>query len=174
MFIRTAACLLAGCLVAAACTPARDWRELRPEGSSLVVQFPCKPDRHRRDVRLAGRTVRMHMLVCQDRGTTFALAFADLADPAVVTPALAELRAAALGNVQAAAVREAGLVVPGMTPNPHAMRLIFDGRRPDGAVLQEQAGFFAYGLRVYQASVLASRLAEPEADTFFAALRIAP
>lgn len=171
---RTTVALLAGCLAGAGCTPARDWRELRPEGSSLVAQFPCKPDRHQRDVRLAGRTVRMDMLVCGDRGTTFALAFADMADPAAVTPALDELRAAAVGNVKADAVRETVLTVPGMTPNPRAARLRFDGRRPDGAAVQEQAAVFAFGLRVYQATVLAARLQEPEADTFFGALRVAP
>lgn len=166
--------LLLACLTVAACTPSHEWRELRPEGSSLVAQFPCKPDRHQREVRLAGRMVRMDMLVCADRGTTFALAFADMGDPALVTPALDELRQAASGNLKAQTVHEAPLAVPGMTPNPRAARLGFEGPRPDGAVLQEQAAFFAYGLRVYQATALASRLPETEVDRFLAGLRVAP
>lgn len=174
MLSRTRLAITASGLILAACSPERDWREMRPEGSGLVVQFPCKPDRHHREVRLAGRTVRMDLLVCDDRGTTFAVAYADMADPAVVTAALEELRQAAAGNVKAATVREAALAVPGMTPNPRAGRLQFDGRRPDGGRLQEQAVFFAYGMRVFQATVLASRLQESEAQAFFGALRIAP
>lgn len=174
MPIRIAPWLLALGLATTACSPSRDWRELRPEGSSLVAQFPCKPDRHQREVRLAGRTVRMDMLVCHDRGATFALAFADVADPGAVAPALDELRVAAVGNVKAAAVREATLAVPGMTPNPRAVRLQFDGQRPDGTPVQEQAVFFVYGMRVYQATVLASRLQQAEADTFLGALRVSP
>ncbi|WP_127995590.1 hypothetical protein [Piscinibacter defluvii] len=174
MPIRTLTSLLAIGLAATACSPSRDWRELHPEGSSLRAQFPCKPDRHQREVRLAGRTVRMDMLVCHDRGATFALAFADVADPGAVAPALDELRAAAVGNVKAAAVHETALAVPGMTPNPRAVRLQFDGKRPDGTPVQEQVGLFAYGMRVYQATVLASRLKPAEADTFLGALRVSP
>lgn len=174
MTIRTLVCLLLSGLAASACSPSRDWRELHPEGSSLVTRFPCKPDRHQREVRLAGQTVRMDMLVCQDQGTTFALAFADMADPGAVAPALDELRAAAVGNVKAEAVRETALAVPGMTPNPRAVRLQFDGQRPDGTSVQEQVGLFAYGMRVYQATVLAGRLQPAEADTFLGALRVSP
>lgn len=162
------------CLLAAACSPAIEWRELRPENSSLVARFPCKPDRHWRDVRLSGRTVRMDMLVCAEDGATFAVAFADVADPAAVSAALDELRGAALGNVAATSVRETALLVPGMTPNPRAARLRFEGHRPDGTTVQEQAAFFVFGPRVYQATALASRLREGDAETFFGGLRVAP
>lgn len=164
--------IIAGGLGLAGCSPADEWRELRPEGSGILAMFPCKPDRHGREVRLAGQLRRMEMLVCASNGVTFALTFADIGDPAAVTPAVEEMRAAALGNVAAAEVREQALTVPGMTPNPRAARLRFSGRRPDGAGVQEQAVFFVRGLRVYQATVLAPTVNEPVAETFFGGLRL--
>lgn len=155
-----------------ACAPAHDWRELRPEGSDIVVSFPCKPDRRERSLALSGRPLRMQMLVCSVGATNFVLVFADLDDPAAVAPALAELRAAALANLGATASRVTSLQVPGMTPNAEAARLEFAGKRPDGQAMQEQAAFFAHGLRVYQASVLGPALPVEQADTFFAGLSL--
>lgn len=155
-----------------ACSPAHEWRELRPPDSGIVAMFPCKPDRHARPVTLAGQATRMEMLVCAAGDTTYALAFADIADPSAVAPALAELRAAAIANLDGAGVQEQSLQVPGMTPNPRAVRIRFDGRRPDGAAVQEQAAFFVRGLRVYQASVLAPALPGAAAETFIGGLRL--
>ena len=112
------------------------------------------------------------MLVCSAEGSTYALAFADLPDPASVAPALAELRALAMINIVAAPAPAASLQVPGMTPNPQAARVVLSGWLPDGAVVQEQAAFFAKGMRVYQASVVGSRPAGDAADTFMAALKL--
>jgi hypothetical protein len=68
-----------------ACAPPLDWREFQAEGSGIVATFPCKPDRHSRSVALAAQTVRMEMLVCSAGDVTFALSFADLADPGQVS-----------------------------------------------------------------------------------------
>lgn len=158
-------------LAAAGCSPANDWRELHPEGATVSVQFPCKPDRQARQVRLAQRVVQLDLLACESQGVTYALAFADMADPVAVTPALDELRGAAIRNTQASDPRELPLAVPGMTPNPRAARLAFTGRRPDGTPVQEEAGFFVHGLRVYQATVLGPRLSGEATAAFFAGLR---
>lgn len=156
----------------AGCSRSGEWRELRLPDSGIVAMFPCKPDRHARTVPLGGRATRMQMLVCSTDGATFALTFADLADPGAVTPALGELRDAAIANVGGTAVRDESLLVPGMTPNPRAVRIRLDGRRPDGTAVQEQAAFFVHGLRVYQASVLAPTLPEATAQAFIGGLRL--
>lgn len=168
--MKYAALLFAAALCA--CSPALDWREMQAEGSGIVATFPCKPDRHARTVPLGGQPVRMEMLVCSAGGLTFAVSFIDAGDPARVTAMLDELQRLAVGNL--AAVSHAGdpLQVPGMTPNPSAMRLRIEGRAPDGAGLSEQAGFFVKGLRVYQATVLGKTLPAETADTFFAGLRL--
>jgi hypothetical protein len=155
-----------------ACSPALDWREFQPEGSGIVATFPCKPDRHVRTVKLAVQTVRMEMLACGADDAQFALSFFDLDDPAKVSTALAELQTLAAGNLGASRRESQPAEVPGMTPNSQAAKLRLEGRQPDGMVLQEEAVFFAKGLRVYQATVLGRRLRPGAAETFIAGLRL--
>ena len=162
---------IACALVAAGCSPALDWREFIPEGSAVQVAFPCRPDRQARDLDLVGARVRMEMLACAAEGMTFALAYADVAEPAGVGPALAALRATAAANIQAPAPEAVPLSVPGMTPNPQAARLALQGRLPDGAVVREHAAFFSHGLRVYQASVIGAAPTPAAIDAFVASLR---
>lgn len=164
--------VLAAAWAGSACSPTLNWRELRPEGSGIAASFPCKPDRHARGLVVAGHAVRMEMLVCATGGATYALAFADLPDPAAVAPALADLRARAAVNIAASPGAATPLQVPGMTPNAQAIRVALSGHLPDGAVVQEHAAFFASGLRVYQASVIGSRVGGEAADTFMSALKI--
>jgi len=167
---------LATVLVAAlsGCAPTLDWREFQAEGSGIVAAFPCKPDRHSRSVALAAQTVRMEMLVCSAGDVTFALSFADLSDPGKVGATLAELQSLAASNLGAARTDRIDLVVPGMTPSPNASRLRLEAMQSNGASLQEQATFFAKGLRVYQATVLGKKVSAEAADTFFAGLRLPP
>ena len=155
-----------------ACSPALDWREMQAEGTGIVATFPCKPDRHARSLTLAGQPVRMEMLVCSSGDVTFALSFLDLADPARVGPTLEDLRSIAASNIGAGPRNATPVQVPGMTPNPQASRIRLDGVRPDGVPVQEQAAFFAKGLRVYQATVIGKRVPGDLADTFIAGLRL--
>jgi len=166
---RAAAC--AAALAAAACSPALDWRELRPEGSGAVLMLPCKPASHARRVPLAGTPVELTLYACSAAGVTWALAFADVADPARVGPALAALRDAALANVGAAASAPLPLAVPGATPNPASVRLALQGRLPDGQAVHEQVAVFARGTRVYQATCVGAQLPADGVQTFFAGLR---
>lgn len=154
------------------CAPSLDWRELQAEGSGIVATFPCKPDRHSRSVTLAAQTVRMEMLVCSAGEVTFALSFADLSDPGQVGATLAELQALAESNLGAARADRVDARVPGMTPNPNAAHLRLEATQPNGTKLQEQATFFAKGLRVYQATVLGQKVPAEAAETFFAGLRL--
>lgn len=149
-----------------ACSPTLDWRETAAEGSGVVAMFPCRPDRHARTVELAGSKLQMEMLVCPAGGATYALSFADVVEPAQVATALAELRATALRNLQAAQPQIAPAQISGMTPNVEALRLSVVGRLPDGAAVQEHAVFFAKGLRVYQGTVIGAKPA-PEANEIF-------
>jgi hypothetical protein len=162
-------------LALAGCSPALDWREARPEGSQAQLMFPCKPASHARRVTLAGASVEMSMFACNAGGATYALTFADLNDPALVTPALGELAIALSSNLRA---REPAasqpLAVRGMTPNANAARWRVAGQLPDGRAVQERAALFAHGTRVYQATMLGPAIdAEAEA-TFFGALRVDP
>ena len=150
----------------AACSPTFDWRETAAEGSGIVAMFPCRPDRHARPVELAGAQRPMEMLVCSTGGATFALSFVDIADPAQVSAALAELRQTALRNVQAAQPEITPASVGGMTPNAEAVQVSMAGRLPDGSAVQEHAVFFTKGLRLYQGTVIGAKPA-PEANRIF-------
>ena len=165
-------CMGLAALLFAGCSPSLDWRETRLEGTGVVAQFPCRPDRHARPVVLAGISARMEMLVCTAAGVTFAVSFIDMTEPALVAPALAELQATALGNIAGRQVASTPIRVSGMTPNPQAAQVSMAGRLPDGAAVQEQAAFFAKGLRVYQASLIGAALAPEAVATFFAGLKL--
>lgn len=154
-----------------ACAPAFDWREFAPEGSGIVMTFPCRPDRLVRNVAMAGTQARMHMLVCSAGGATFALGFIDIANPTRVADALVEMRASTVTNLQGANPKSQPAQVTGMTPNPNALRLSLVGRLPDGAPVQAQAAFFAKGLRVYQATVIGPDLTPQVTQTFLNGLR---
>ena len=99
MQVPVVSAVLALAAAAAACTPALDWREVRPEGAGLVALFPCKPDRQVRRLPLAGTVVEMSLWACSAAGATYAVAFADVGEPERVARALDELAASAARNI---------------------------------------------------------------------------
>lgn len=149
------------------CSPALDWREVRPEGLPLVALFPCKPASHARMVALAGMKVKMTVHACSAGGATWALAWTDAQDPARVTQALQELRAAGAANIAAAPSPARAWAVAGATPNAAAGRGDFAGRYPDGSPVTMHIGLFALGTAVAQFSVLGKSPARDGVDTFF-------
>lgn len=165
------ACAGLGLGALTACSPALDWRETQFEGSGIVASFPCRPDRYARVVTVAGAKAQMDMLTCAAGGATYALSFFDVADPAAVTPALADLRALAAANLGAPSPQAAPLEIKGMTANAQSARLTIAGRLPDGAAVQESAAFFVKGLRIYQATAIGAKLAPEALDTFFTGLK---
>jgi hypothetical protein len=158
--------------LAAACSPTLNWRDVRPDGSGAEALFPCKPGHQSRKLMLAGAPVEMTLYACAAGGTTWALGFAEVGDPARVAPALAELAAAATRNVGAAGATGRALDVPGMTPNPQAQRLAFAGERPDGSAVQTHVAVFSKGTRVFQATAIGASPASDAVETFFGALRL--
>jgi hypothetical protein len=156
----------------AACAPVLDWRELRPEGSSLAVLMPCKPDRRARNVSLAATQVRLVLYACSAGDVTWGVAFADIGDPARVGPALDELRASAAQNLGAAEASVLPLRVEGATPNPASQRVQLAGHLPDGRAAIEQIAVFAKGTRVFQAVALGRKLEAEAVATFFDSLRL--
>jgi len=156
------------------CTPALDWRELRPADSGLTVLFPCKPTSQARQVSLGPDVVRLELHACTAAGITWAVAFADMQHPARVGPALAELRMAAASNLSAAPAQSLPLKIEGATPNPESQRVQFQGRMPDGRAVTEQVAVFAKGTRVFQAVALGEKIDTEAADSFFGSLRLGP
>ena len=163
------AALLAGCF------PAFDWRESRPEASGATMLFPCRPDRHERNVQVAATALRMRLHSCKAADFTFSLSVADAVDPLEVVPLLLALRRHAIGNVEGTAAVLPPPNIPGATPNPESRFLRIDGRLPDGRPVVVHAAFFVKGLRVYQATVIGPGEwpRRESLDTFFSAIRVA-
>lgn len=157
----------------AACSPALDWREVRPPGAAALLLFPCKVHSETRPVRLGIGTVAMTLSACDAGDTTFALAHADVVDPSSVGAALDGLARAAAANVGATVGGEGEpLQVDGMTPHPAARHWRFEGRRPDGRLVQERVAVFSRGTRVYQVTMLGEALDDGAAQTFFDSLQL--
>lgn len=70
---RTGALLAVALWALAACSPAFNWRDVRPEGGSVGATLPCKPESAQRTVELAGQPVALRMLSCDVGGLTFAM-----------------------------------------------------------------------------------------------------
>lgn len=166
--------MLAAILLLAACSAALDWRQLQPDGWSLQAALPCKPASQQRQVALAGQPVLLTMLACTTDAHTFALASADLGDPARVGPVLQALGQAARANVQGAVGSDQPAQVPGMTPNPAARRWRLQGRLPGGQAVAEQVQVFAHGTRVFQAAVIGPQADDARAAPLFDALKVLP
>ncbi len=143
-------------------------------GSAVQLLFPCKPDTQERRVALAGSPVQLVLNVCEADGQIWALALADVAEPARVAPALAALQAGAAANLGTRPAALAPLAVPGATPQTGSGRTRLQGQRGDGQKVQMQTLVFASGTQVFQASVLGAALAEEDVEAYFTSIRLVP
>lgn len=151
------ACALAGLAVLAACAPGLDWREVRPEEANLLLMFPCKPASDARKVEMQGRAFDMRLYTCKANQQSFALSYVDVGDPALVGPALLQMRQSLAAKLAAGAASAVPVRVGGMTPNPQALQQSLAGKLPDGASTQGAVAVFAHGTRVFQAVVLGTK-----------------
>ena len=158
----------------AACSPALDWREVQPQGSSVKLLFPCKPAMHEKSVMLAGEPTAIALHVCDADGLTWALTVASVGDPRRITRSLQELRAAAAANVQASNAPLTPQVVRGATPNEQSGAVQLQGHRPDGQVVQQSLLVFAQGLQVYAAAALGRSVTDEVTQAFFTSIHTLP
>lgn len=172
MKLRAPACG-ALCMLCVGCAPPLDWREIRPAGSGAVALFPCKPKSHARTLQIGPASTSMALYACSAGGTTYAFAHADIGNPEFVGPALVALRDSTAANLGGAIPTEDGaLRVPGMTPNPRAVRIRITGHLPGGEAAQVAAGFFAKGTRVFQITLIGAQLDAQAVQTYFSGVRV--
>ena len=155
-----------------ACMPALNWRELRPDGSGIQLQMPCKPSTFARPLQLQSVALDWNLLACSAGEQTWSLAWGDLKDPALVTSALLALRAVAQRNLAAPAAHALPWAPPGSTPNAESARVQLQGRLPDGRPAAQDLAVFARGTVVYQASVIGAQALPEAAALYFASLRV--
>jgi len=176
-------------MACAACSPAFNWREVRPDNTRLSLLLPCKPDKAQKTVPLGGQPTVLAMLGCDAGGATFAVAVADLGDAAKAAPVLAQWQSLTLANMKAApagAGNGPGVtqIVPfklaGASEQPTPLLVSAQGQRADGTAVTGRAAYFAQGSQVFQVVMYAgatkpkrdaaAEVAEA-AETFFASLR---
>ncbi|HSI56308.1 MAG TPA: hypothetical protein VLA16_02050 [Ideonella sp.] len=173
--VHLAALLLCAWAAVAGCTPALEWREIRPSAAGLRASFPCRPSKQVRQVPLAGPPVALTLYVCKADAVTFALSHADVDDPSRVAGALQAMRASAEANLGAAALAagQAAWQVPGMTPQPASGRWSLQGRLPDGKPVRAELAVFSRGTHVVQATLLGASGGDAVAQPFFEGLQFA-
>lgn len=162
--------LLLAALVATACSPTWDWRELRPEGTGLRLVMPCKPELARRQVVMVGQALPMSMLSCKAGDASFSLAWAELPQEVDVAPVLAQWTSATLGNVSGNAGPVSAFLFKGGTVLPQAVRASKSGTAPGGGAVALQGAWFAVGRSVYQASVHGAPQTPEVLETFFSGI----
>ena len=165
---------LAGLLVLAACSPAFNWREVRPDGTRLSLLLPCKPDRAEKVVPLGGQATTLAMLGCDAGGATFAVAVADVGNAAQAAPVLALWQDLTLANMKAApsSRRQLPLVIRGASAGIPVVRMLALGQRADGSAVSGQAAYFAQGSQLFQVVMYAPNIDAEAADTFFSSLKL--
>jgi len=158
----------------AACSPALDWREVRPDGGVLTAWLPCKPQRRVREIDLAGGRVSMEMLGCRAQGSTWGLTSADVGDTARVEPALAALRTARAANLGGEETSATPSAVPAGPASRPALALRVAGRNAAGEAVVERSLLFAAGTRVFHVAVIGIEPSAEALDSFFGQLRLLP
>lgn len=166
--------LLLSAALLCACSPALDWRQMRPAGLGVQAVFPCRPASLAREVSVLRRRSQMVVHACSAGGSTYAVSGVTIGDVGEVAASMKFLRDAASRNLDAGSPPAQPFEVPGMTPNAQAGRFMVTGRRPDGSTVTEHLLLFAYGARVYQASVLGDSPDEAAVAVFFGGLRVTP
>jgi len=167
--------LAVAALLAAACSPTFNWREVPVADAGLIALLPCKADRANRALPLGAESVQVDMAGCEAGGATFAIAHASANGPAQAEAWLNAWRTATRSQLGEAQVTEAPATLQRATAVPPPLRL--DAQPPQQGVAPVQVLWFAQSQKdgtvaLYQATVL-GRPSSPEASrTFFEGLRL--
>lgn len=189
----TALAALLVLLSVAACSPAFNWREVRPDNSALSLLFPCKPEKAEKMVPLGGPPTNLTLLGCDAGGATFAVAMADIGDAAKVPAVLEQWQNLTLANMKAppvgvvaggTAMAPAVQPVPGMLPTQRTplkvpgadllsppVLLKARGQRPGGDGVTGHAAYFSRGTQVFQVVQYSDKVQPEVSETFFSSLK---
>jgi hypothetical protein len=166
-----AAFFLTAMVLLTACSPALNWREVRPEGTRLALLLPCKPDKAEKTVPLGGPATPLSMLGCDAGDATFAVAVAQLGDAAQAAPVLAQWQNLTLAHMKAGPAQLSPLKLSGGAGAPPAVLVKAQGRRADGTTVSGQAAYFAQGSQVFQVVLYSAHISPEVAETFFSSLQ---
>jgi hypothetical protein len=134
------------------CSPAMNWREVRPADAGLVALMPCKPEGAQRDLVMAGQSLTLHMLSCDTAGLTFAMGAMRLPDGLAAADVQRGWRLASLTSLKAdpAAAQAWSPVLP---KGVSGQGWQADGLRHDGTRVRAHVLALAHGNEVFQLAV---------------------
>lgn len=187
-FARVVGLLAAVALLATACSPRFNWREIRPPEAGFVVALPDKPQSVARDIAFEhpGGAVRaeMTMLSTGVGATLFAVGTARLPEHALDSPAalaatLAWFREGLARNVRGASPAAAATAPPGGLGQRSlraAEGFSVAGQSADGRAAQLAARLYVVDDRLFQLVLIgAEGEVPPQAlETFFDSFRLVP
>lgn len=162
--------------LAAACSPAYNWRTVTDAAEGYAIDLPAKPTVDERRVEIAGNALPMHVRAAHTQGAVFAIAAIDLPrDDARLRESVVEgLRSALARNVSASPI-ERPVQVPLRTDAGIAgIELVATGAAGDA---HEQRTIHAWivgnGRHVYQAAIVAAHAPPQEqVDQFFGSFKL--
>lgn len=163
----------------AACSPAYDWREWRPEGAGWAVLLPGRPATATREILLGDVRVAMTMHGARVGETSFTVASAALPDaqPATRERALAAMRQALVRNIGGQETAAVPVALPVVDASGQrigqaaGLAVEASGRVGDAPALL-LARLAARDARVVQALVVGPAVDREQAQTFFDSLRL--
>ena len=100
-------------LIAAACNPTWNWREVRSSDAPLTILLPAKPATFERSVDLNGLQVNMSMTAAEVHGASFAVGSVAVPDAAQRALALQAMQTAMVRNIGGTVRREQQVTLPG-------------------------------------------------------------
>lgn len=165
------------CIVlAAACSPAYNWRTVTDVAEGYAIDLPAKPTVDERKVEIAGKALPMHVRAAHAQSAVFAIAAIDLPsdDPQLRQAVTAALRGALARNVGAAPVEQ-----PVRIPLSAGDAVIGVDVLATGAAGQAHerrtihAWIVARGPHVYQAAIVGEQPpAREQVDQFFDSFKL--
>ena len=162
---------VAACVGLGACSPALDWREVRPAETRLLAMFPCKPEIAQRRVSMAGQDVELTMHSCETSGVTLAVGHARLINVADSARVLARWRDATLAGMRADPASISAVVPTRLQPLPDLVAVRASGTSGGGPV-QLHGLWFAQDSDVFSALLVAGKVSADVEESFFSGLRM--
>ena len=115
---------LAGCaLLAAACSPALNWRTVQLKDAPLHLLLPCDAKAESRPVMLGASTVQISMQACEAQGAMYALSHFTLEQPAQVAQVLDYWQQAVLAQLKPIDGSAGGVIAQERQPHVPAVQV---------------------------------------------------
>ena len=168
-------CLLGGlAALAAACSPALNWRDVQPDDTALTLLLPCKPDMAQQTVPMGRVPTVLTVRGCDAGGATFAVGVADVGTASALVDVLGQWQSVTLAGIKADTgdFQRVAVKVPGAAAVPAPVLVKALGQRADGSAIHSHALYFAQGNQVFQVLMLATNISPEAEDMFFSSVKL--